>query len=63
MIIYIHGFASSGMGIKAQIIRDHFKKESIAPSLSYIPDLAIDTVNYPTIKGRASSELQPTPDI
>jgi len=44
MIIYIHGFASSGMGAKASIVREHFKKNAIAPSLSYIPDLAVDTL-------------------
>ncbi len=44
MLLYIHGFASSGRGAKALAIRRYFKKEAIAPSLSYIPDLAIDTL-------------------
>ena len=47
MIIYIHGFASSGQGTKAQAFRKYYasKNESfIAPSLSYIPELAISTL-------------------
>ncbi len=45
MIIYIHGFGSSGYGHKAQQFREYFKNEAfIAPSLSYIPDLAIKTL-------------------
>jgi predicted esterase YcpF (UPF0227 family) len=47
MIIYIHGFGSSGKGKKAKLFRDYFKKRGIpfiAPSLSHIPDLAIDTL-------------------
>lgn len=45
MIIYIHGFGSCGKGLKAEILRDSFEKENfIAPSLSYVPQLAIDTL-------------------
>lgn len=47
MIIYIHGFASSGEGMKARLFREYFKTQDegfIAPSLSYIPDLAIKTL-------------------
>lgn len=47
MIIYIHGFGSHGLGSKAHAFRTYFKdkKEAfIAPSLSYIPDLAIQTL-------------------
>ncbi len=47
MIIYIHGFGSSGEGAKAKAFREYFKKENIgfiAPSLSYVPDLAIKTL-------------------
>ena len=45
MIIYIHGFGSSGFGAKAKQFREYFKDESfIAPSLSYIPELAIQTL-------------------
>ena len=47
MIIYIHGFASNGDGKKAKLFRTYFKqknKKFIAPSLSYIPDLAIQTL-------------------
>ena len=47
MIIYIHGFGGSGLGTKASLFREYFKErgvEYIAPSLSYIPDLAISTL-------------------
>lgn len=42
MIIYIHGFGSSGKGKKAQLFKEHYKNEEFyAPSLPYIPELAI----------------------
>ncbi len=45
MIIYIHGFGSSGEGMKAKILKEAFKDENfIAPSLSYVPELAIQTL-------------------
>lgn len=47
MVIYIHGFGGSGEGVKAKAFREYFKsrKESfIAPSLSYVPELAIKTL-------------------
>jgi len=45
MIIYIHGFGSSGEGAKAKILKEEFKNENfIAPSLSYVPELAIGTL-------------------
>jgi len=44
MIIYIHGFGSSGHGGKATLFREYFEDEVIAPSLSYVPSLAIDTL-------------------
>ncbi len=47
VIIYIHGFGGSGVGNKASLFREYFKErgvEYIAPSLSYIPDLAISTL-------------------
>jgi len=47
MIIYIHGFGSHGYGSKARAFRKFFKKENIpfiAPSLSYVPELAIQTL-------------------
>ena len=44
MIIYIHGFGSSGNGGKASLFREYFEEEVIAPSLSYVPNLAIDTL-------------------
>jgi len=47
MIIYIHGFGSSGEANKANIFREYFKsidENLIAPSLSYVPSLAIKTL-------------------
>ena len=47
MIVYIHGFGSSGESNKAVIFKDFFKtigEKCIAPSLSYIPDLAVQTL-------------------
>ena len=47
MVIYIHGFGGSGHGSKAKIFREYFKsigEDFIAPSLSYVPELAIETL-------------------
>jgi len=47
MIIYIHGFGSSGQGEKSCAFRQYFKKNKIpfiAPSLSVIPELALSTL-------------------
>ena len=47
MILYMHGFASSGQGAKARLFREYCKEKDIkfiAPSLSYIPELAILTL-------------------
>lgn len=47
MIIYIHGFGGSGKGSKARAFREYYKSINhpfIAPSLSYIPELAIKTL-------------------
>jgi len=47
MVIYIHGFGSHGYGGKASAFRTYFKKRNIpfiAPSLSHIPDLALQTL-------------------
>lgn len=44
MILYIHGFNSSGFGAKAEMLRAHFKEDILAPSLSNIPTLAMDTL-------------------
>ncbi|MCH8552435.1 MAG: alpha/beta fold hydrolase [Natronospirillum sp.] len=53
MIIYIHGFASSGFGTKARFFRDLCQRKNIpfmAPSLPWIPELAIgnlaDLIQY-----------------
>lgn len=47
MIIYIHGFSSHGLGGKARALRTYYaeKEETfIAPSLSYVPELAMQTL-------------------
>ena len=47
MVLYIHGFASSGEGEKARIFREHYRKigkKFLAPSLSFIPELAVGTL-------------------
>jgi predicted esterase YcpF (UPF0227 family) len=44
MILYIHGFASSGLGAKAHSVREYFGERVLAPSLAYIPELALDTM-------------------
>lgn len=47
MILYIHGFGSSGQGGKSKLFREYFKKRGrkfLAPSLSIIPELAISTL-------------------
>jgi len=47
MVIYIHGFGGSGEGSKAKAFREYFKSRKegfIAPSLSYVPELAINTL-------------------
>ena len=47
MIIYIHGFGSAGLGGKAKALKKYFHEQNIpyiAPSLSYVPELAISTL-------------------
>jgi hypothetical protein len=47
MTIIIHGFGSAGKGGKAMLFREYFKEQGkpcIAPSLSYVPELAMDTL-------------------
>jgi predicted esterase YcpF (UPF0227 family) len=44
MLIYIHGFGSSGKSGKAMLLRKHLLEGVIAPSLPPIPDLAVDTL-------------------
>jgi len=47
MTILIHGFRSSGQSRKAKLFREFFKKNNIpyiAPSLSYVPELAMATL-------------------
>jgi len=42
-LLYIHGFASSGHSHKGQVLRKHFE-EVYTPSLSHIPELAVETL-------------------
>ncbi len=45
MILFIHGFGSSGHSFKAELVKKYFKEEGVlSPSLSYVPELAIDTL-------------------
>ena len=44
MIIYIHGFASSGFGTKAQEFKKYYNDEIICLSLPTIPFLAINNL-------------------
>ena len=47
MILYIHGYGGHGLGVKSSMMREYCKANNIkflAPSLSYIPDLAITTL-------------------
>lgn len=42
--LYIHGFGGSGLGVKSRLFRSYFGAEIVAPSLSYVPELAVDTL-------------------
>jgi predicted esterase YcpF (UPF0227 family) len=47
MIIYIHGFGGCGKGAKATQFKEHYQQKNIpfiAPSLSYVPTLALSTL-------------------
>jgi len=44
MIIYIHGFASSGFGGKATVFKEYYGEDIYCPTLSHIPVLAINTL-------------------
>ena len=47
MLLFIHGFGSSGRGTKAQMLKAWCQKQSInfmAPSLPTIPELAVETL-------------------
>lgn len=49
MIMYVHGFGSSARGSKALAFKKHYEQLGVkyfAPSLSYIPDLAIETLSW-----------------
>ena len=63
MVIYIHGFGTSGLGGKGSLFREYYKntgEQFIAPSLSYVPELAIATLeemveSYDDVKLMGSS--------
>jgi len=47
MLLYIHGYGGHGLGVKSSQLREYCKARGVAflaPSLSYIPDLAIATL-------------------
>ena len=47
MILFIHEFSSHGYGGKARALREYYAKKNepfIAPSLSYVPELAMQTL-------------------
>jgi predicted esterase YcpF (UPF0227 family) len=47
MILYIHGYGGHGLGVKSSQLREYCAAQGVAfmaPSLSYIPDLAIATL-------------------
>ena len=47
MILFIHGFSSHGYGGKAKALREYYAKKHkafLAPSLSYVPELAMQTL-------------------
>jgi len=47
VVLYVHGFASSGLGRKADLLRGHYAERGVpflAPSLSHIPELALSTL-------------------
>ncbi|WP_456431215.1 YqiA/YcfP family alpha/beta fold hydrolase [Nitratifractor sp.] len=56
MILYIHGFASSGLGEKARKVREYFGEAVFAPSLSYVPELAVDTLEQIALHCRKRHE-------
>ena len=46
MVVYIHGFGSSGFSHKVTLLKEYMGKDEVfSPSLSYIPELAIDTLD------------------
>lgn len=59
MVIYIHGFGSSGVSSKAKILKKNLKAfgDVLAPSLSHIPDLAIDTLEQLIISYKKKEDV------
>ena len=62
-ILYIHGFGSSSFGAKSKVVKNYFGSSNVfSPSLSYVPNLAIDTLEQvidfcPNIGGIIGSSL------
>lgn len=50
MFLNIHGFSSNGLSNKSIILREKYQENIISPTLSNIPELAVDTleqiINY-----------------
>ncbi len=44
MLINIHGFSSNGLSRKSKLLRQKYKNQIICPTLSNIPELAVDTL-------------------
>jgi len=55
--LYIHGFGGNGRGVKASLFREFFGEKIISPSLSTIPDLAIDTLEQLIVRLRQTDEV------
>jgi predicted esterase YcpF (UPF0227 family) len=61
MILYIHGFGSSGHGAKAKMFREYYHNKGekfFAPSLSHIPALAIATLSEFIENFQAEEEIK-----
>lgn len=56
MLLYIHGFGSSGRGAKVTLLRERLRERVMAPSLSMIPDLAIDTLEQMIVMAQSCGQ-------
>ena len=55
ILLYIHGFGSSGKSGKAEIFRNILGNRIIAPSLPVNPELAVDTLEQMVLRMQNSS--------
>ncbi|PIF03457.1 MAG: esterase, partial [Arcobacter sp.] len=44
MIIYIHGTKTCGLDSNAALFKEYFEDEVLTPTFSYVPSLAVDTL-------------------